>query len=828
MRLVFAPLFPLTTQNPGPGFSRRARLTSGVFALLAVSAQVGAAEPGTLEEEVRPLLTKHCLACHGPEVQQSGIRLDNLSEDLVEHRGDAETWRNVLNQLRRDEMPPKGLPRPDPHQRDRAINALKGAIEQAIAKRRSTDGRPVLRRLNRSEYQNTMTDLMGFELDYARDIPPDGLSPDGFRNNGASLRMTSVQLEYYLEAARKALARAIVTGGPPETFFHVFTKSNVKGWLLPEEQIAKTSFVNRTDAFLGNMEPCYPEAGEFLVRVTAGADLKPGKGPPVMEVSVGYRPDTKILFRAAGKVELTSPDAQTFEFRGRMENHPKPVRGQSKFPGLVVRVTNAYDDGTPRPKMQTRKNEDGKNVRFYEEEPGFPKVRVDKVTFEGPVFDRWPPDHHRRILFDSPVQDAAYAREVIYRFMARAWRRPPKSAEVGRYVTFFESLGGEFPVFEERMRETLAMVLISPEFLYLMEPGSSEKRPLDAWETASRLSYFLWSTMPDERLFSLAESGALLQPERLDAEVERMITDPRAWRLIDEFAHDWLLLGAIDQVVVSEDYYPNFSDHLRQQMREETRHFLMEVLRNDLSAKNLIRSDFLMLNETMARHYGMEGVRGSKFRRVQLDDESPRGGLLTQASVLMGASTGEDSHPIKRAVWVRKRLLDDPPPPPPPNVPELDSQNPQFASLSIREQLRLHRTEAGCNMCHREIDPWGVAFEHFDALGQWRDRIRRMRPKANKEADAEFDLSPVDAHETLPDGTPINGVDDLRAYLLESRNEDFARTLVTKVLAYGLGRSLELTDQPDVDRLTASFIADDMRLKGLVKEVVKSDPFRTK
>ena len=793
--------------------------------LLASSICAAPAAGGGLSDHVRPLLEKHCFACHGEKVQQSGLRLDSLSNDLVSDRRAAEIWRNVLNKIRRDEMPPKGLPRPEPALRDRAITTLQGAIDLAIAARRSTDGRTVLRRLNRTEYQNTMTDLLGFEMDYVRDIPPEGLSPDGFRNNGSSLRMTSVQLEYYLEAARKALGRIIVTGGPPETFSYVFTESNAERWLQSAELIAKTNFVGRTEAFLGHMEPCYPETGEFLVTVTAGADLRPGKGPPVMEVSVGYRPDTKILFDTAGTVELTSPDARTFEFRGRMENYPKPVRGQSKFPGLVVRVTNVYEDGTPRPEFKTRKNEEGKNVRYYDNDPEFPRVRVDKVTFEGPVFERWPPEHHRRILFDTPVPDAAYAREVLFRFMARAWRRPPDSVEIGRYIAFFDSLEEKFPVFEERMREVLAMVLISPEFLYLMEPESVSKRPLDSWELVSRLSYFLWSTMPDERLFALAQSGEIFQERTLNSEVERMISDERAWRLIDEFARDWLHLDAIDQVAISEDYYPEFSDHLKEQMRQEPRHFLMEVLRQDLSATNLIDSDFLMLNETMARHYEIEGVWGSKFRRTAA---SSRGGMLTQASVLLGASTGEDSHPIKRAVWVRERLLDDPPPPPPPNVPELDSENPHLAGLSIREQLRMHRQDAGCNQCHREIDPWGVAFEHFDAVGQWRDQIRRMHPKTDQEDEAEFDLSPVDSHETLPDGAEINGVDDLRAYLLSVRKEDFARTVVTKLLSYGLGRSLEFTDDPEVERLTSEFVVDDMKLKGLVKKVVSSDLFRTK
>jgi len=812
----------------------------GLLCLLSVSPARGA----DFREQVRPLLKVYCYSCHGPELQAANLRVDNLSADLIENRRDAGTWNNVLNKLRRGEMPPEGLPQPEPEQKEQAIEVLRTAVEKARAERRSTDGRTVLRRLNRTEYQHTMTDLLGYEMDYVRNIPPESLSRDGFRNNGSSLRMTAVQLDSYLEAAREGLKRVIVSGPPPVVSFRfTFTESNLDNWLLREERPAK-NVLGRTEAFLGHMEPAYPEEGGFVARVTAAAELKPGKGPPVMNVSVGYRPDTEILFRTLGTVELTSEEPQTFEFRGFMENFPQPVRGQSKYPGLVIRVTNTYDDGTPRPELQTREKEDGKKERYYEDEPDYPKVRVDRVTLDGPVYETWPPKRHRRILFESELHETdptAYAREVLTRFMTRAWRRPPEASEVAHYLEFFQAEEEAFPEFEDRMRETLAMVLISPEFLYLMEPESEQRRPLNSWELASRLSYLLWSTMPDERLFTLAEDGRLTNPEVLGAEAERMAADGRAERFVDEFFGAWLYLEAMDRVAISEDYYPHFNQHLKTQMREETQRFLRELVQEDLSARNLIDSDFLMLNETMARHYGVKGILGSKFRRIAVEKESPRGGLLTQASLLMGNSTGEDSHPIKRAVWVRKRLLDDPPPPPPANVPELDADSPEFAHLSVREQLRTHRQEPSCASCHANIDPWGVAFEHFDAIGQWRGQIKKMKPRAAEEkTDAEkedkdapppppeFEYLPVDTRETLPDGTAIESVDDLRAYLLGTRREDFARTIVTKMLAYSLGRSLEFTDEPEVDRLTDGFLEDDMRLRSLLVEVVKSDLFRTK
>ncbi|MBI1356809.1 MAG: DUF1592 domain-containing protein [Acidobacteria bacterium] len=822
---------------------------SVVIALCLVAVPGGrAAEPAAFVGEVQPLLESYCYSCHGPALQLANLRLDDVPDDLVENRRAAEIWGNVLNKLRRGEMPPKGAPHPEAAERDQAIAVLRAAVERAAEQRRSTDGRTVLRRLNRTEYQRTMTDLLGYEMDYARDIPPDGMSRDGFHNNALSLRMTATQLEYYLEAARAAMERVIVTEPEPmEIFDRTFTATNLDQWLLREEQPAK-NLISRTDAFLGHIDPCYPEEGRFVVTVTAGAELKPGKGPPIMQVSVGFRPDTEIMFRTAGTFELDSEEARTFTVTGYMENYPKPVRGQSKYPGLVVRVTNVYDDGTPKPKLQTREKENGKKESYYPEEPDYPKVRVDKVTFTGPIYDEYPPAHHKRILFESQLRESdetEYARQVLKRFMTRAWRRPPEDWAVESYVSFFRAQQEAFPVFEERIRETLAMVLISPEFLYLMEPDSQAKRPLDAWETASRLSYLLWSTMPDERLFALAESGELLEPDTLGAEVERMLGDERAWAFTDEFLGSWLYLDAMDRVAIHPEYYPGFNDNLKRQIREETRQFFMELLRHDLSAVNLIDSDFLMLNETMARHYGIEGVWGSAFRRVPLERTSPRGGLLTQASLLLGNSTGEDSHPIKRAVWVRKRLLDDPPPPPPANVPELDSESPEMAGLSVREQLRAHRKDAACASCHVDIDPWGVAFEHFDAIGQWRNEIRKLKPRPEPEAEGEgaeakkkdkdkeppppeFDLLPVDTHETLPDGTEIAGVDDLRGYLLGKRRDDFARTIVTKLLAYSLGRSLELADEKEVDGLTARFVENDLKLRTLLEEVVKSDLFRTK
>ena len=277
------------------------------------------------------------------------------------------------------------------------------------------------------------------------------------------------------------------------------------------------------------------------------------------------------------------------------------------------------------------------------------------------------------------------------------------------------------------MRETLAMVLISPDFLYLFEPAKDQRR-LNDWELAARLSYFLWSTMPDERLTQLATEGKLREGELLRGEVARMIADPRSWQFVEQFAEQWLDVGAIDRVAINPEFYPDFDNALKSSMRGETLNFFATVLYEKLSVLNFLDSDFTMLNEPLAKHYGLSGPRGSQFERVDLTG-SRRGGVLTHASVLLGNSTGDDSHPVKRAVWLRERLLNDPPADPPPNVPSLDSTDPNFAALPVREQLRLHRQDAACNDCHRGIDPWGIALENYGADGLWRDEILRKKAK---------------------------------------------------------------------------------------------------
>lgn len=799
---------------------------AGILMLVTMAASSIAAEKPDFIKDVRPVLEKHCFVCHGPEKQKGKVRLDQLSADVLHDAVAAETWHDALDVISIGEMPPDDEPPLTQAERGILTGWMRSALDEAIAVRKSTGGNIVMRRLNRVEYQNTMRDLLGLELDFNRDLPPEGLSKEGFKNNGGILQMSALQLEYYLDAARKALEVAVVAEkDAPEVIHHVAVKT--------EEDKGKGNWSNRlgrSGTFVGRLLK-FPEQGEFVIRVKAHAELVEGKGFPRMKVMLGYRADTQTPSREVGVIDVSSAQPQVYEFRGRMESYPLQSKTQSKYPGMLIWLTNVYDDGgkplTATKLIAQKGKKKKKKTKVWVEDPEFPKIVIDSFELDGPVFQHWPPAHHTDILIGTENQkngnDESYVREILQRFMSRAYRRPVEDQEIELMLTFFKKVRPTFDVFEEAVRETLAMVLISPDFLYLIEPSGNNKRQLKEYELASRLSYFLWSSMPDAELFELAKTGELSKPEVLRVQVDRMLEDPRSWQFVENFTDQWLDLNGMDRIAVNPEFYPDFDNGLKPEMRRETHHFFAEVLKNNLSALNFLNSNFVMLNEPLARHYGLNGPRGTAFRKMELEPDQGRGGLLAQASVLLGNSTGEDSHPIKRAVWIRERLLDDPPAPPPPNVPALDSENPDFASLSIQEQMKIHREDPACADCHRGIDPWGLAMEEFDAVGLLRKEIQRRNPKGKG-----MIRLPVQSGGTLPGGHQVEGLDDLKAFLLEQRSEQFARALVSKMFSYSLGRSLEFSDDEIVKELASEFIQNDYQLSSLIHSITASENFQSK
>lgn len=791
--------------------------------------------PDKFRERIGPVLKTLCFDCHGPNKQQGDIRLDRLNPDLVSGP-DAETWHDVLNQLNQGEMPPKKAKQPTPEQRTLLTGWLQSALRKAAAARRFDRGRVKLRRLTRYEYANTMRDLLGLDMDYERDLPPEPTSQEGFLNNASTLEMSPTQIETYLDIARLALSQAIVSNERPT--LHSFAQQVTSEGKLPTKKVAGHQPVR--PEFILDLKQ-FPRKGAFELKVTARACIPNGQGLPRVKITMGHVPGIIHVPRGVIGEADVSEESQTFVFRGRMEDFPQPgpiAFGNSGFKGMIVMIDFVdadsrelrYDDrkyaqAAARPKQRAKKAKEEEKQDKPEPKPFGSRldIEVTSVEFQAPVYQQWPPESHQRILFPSKNSDdePTYVREVAQRFMSAAFRRPVRSDEVEQTVRLFNAVRDESTSFEEAMREVLASVLVSPHFLYIVEstadqPGSSR---VSEYELASRLSYFLWSTRPDDRLLNLAAEGRISDPATLKAEVTRLLEDERSSEFTSRFVDQWLDLGALDRVAVNPEFFPNFDNALKQQMRSESHACFAEILHNDRSALELLESDWTMLNRPLAKHYGIDGPRSSRFERVTLPADDPRGGLLGQGAFLLANSNGEDSHPIKRAVWILDRLLDSPPGSPPADVPDLDAESPDMAKLSLKEQLAIHRSKESCAACHRGIDPWGIPLENFDATGRWRTEVLRhgKRPQVAVAASSE-----------LPDGTTISGVRELKKYLMAERREWFAKALVRRLMAYGLGRSLDIGDSQNVDHLTASFTANHFRLKQLIVDFVQSESFLTK
>lgn len=801
-----------------------------VICSLLLAANPWSVSADEFQDDVVPVLKRRCFRCHNADEQSGQVRLDTLRSDLIQHPADAETWHDALNAINLGKMPPADEPQLTRGERTTLVDWLTKQIQLAIRHRRGAGGQAVLRRLNRVEYQNTMRDLIGLDIDYARNLPPDEFSVDGFQNNGAALGMSALQLEYFLQAARDALQRTIVEGPPPPVFTHQAVET-----VADKGKDNWNNRLGRSGIFVARV-PDFPDEGEFELRIRARAEIPADAAYPQMEIRLGYRADTQTPSRLVGRVDVSDPEAREFTFRGRIEEFPLQSRTQSKYPGLLIWIRNAYSDGQPAPpprkvSVEVNGKKSKKKQLVWEEDPGFPKVVIESIDFKAPVYTQWPPAYHRRILAERP-QDRAGERVVVEqtlrRFMTRAYRRPVSDAAVNVWLDYFERIRPNCQHFEEALRESLAMVLISPEFLYRIEHAGGaqreraqtgdERQPLDDYALASRLSYFLWSSMPDDELFELAQQQRLREPEVLRAQVERMLGDARVHNFVEQFSDQWLDLPGVDRVAVNPNYYPDFDTDLKVDLRRESQQFFATVLTENLSLLNFLQSDFVVINEPLARHYGIRGPRGSSFERVELPPGSPRGGLLAQGSILLANSNGEDSHPILRGVWLRRVLLDDPPAPPPPNVPDLAQEGVDASLLPLREQLNLHRENAACAHCHQRIDPWGIALEQFDAVGQIRDSI--LRRSGRREL-----RHPVDASTQLPDGTAIDGLAGLREYLVRERSEQFVRAVAVKMLTYALGRTLTLQDQAAVNELVDVLAENDNRIQSLIQGIVTSDVF---
>ncbi len=796
----------------------------------------------TFPREVHAVLQKHCFVCHGDKEQKGELRMDTLSIDFLKDRAASETWHDALDVVSTGEMPPEDEPRPSDEARSVLTSWIRAQMSAALAATKEEGADIVMRRLNKDEYRFTMTDLLGVPGNYGERLPADPLSKEGFANDGATLGMTAMQMEIYLDSARAALADVVVEGTQPTRTETLVVDESATAIVVGkvgighDKQNVSTGghILDRTGIFAATFgeqaeeREKIPTEGRFTIRVKAHAEFQPGQPAPMMRVVYGHKaPGAFAAYNEVGTLAITDTQPRVYEFNGLAQHFPSARLQGDKWLQFAA-VENILDDAGALPPFATTSAKKRKGDMFHELDPNFPRIIVESVQLIGNDYPQWPPAEHRHILFAASNEGTPeYARDVLRRFLSRAWRGPVSDSEVAKYHAHFVKLSRQMP-FVAAMRETLAVALASPYFLYLVEPRlkNNADQPLNDFEIATRLSYFLWSSMPDDTLLDLAAQGTLKQPKVLEAQVQRMLADPKSQRFVEQFTTQWLDLGGLERVAVNPQYYPDFDDELKTDMIGETQGFFAEILRNGTSALQFLDCDWTMLNAVLAKHYGLSGPKSQAFVRVPLAGTSRPGGLLGHASMHLTNSNGEDSHPIKRAIWIRERLLHDPPLPPPPNVPDLPTEDPNFAKLSIREQLQIHRKDPACADCHRGIDAWGVALDHFDVVGLWRDVIRRPSGQTEKKGNPIFDELPVDAKDSLPGGVTLDGLDDLKAYLLNDRKDQFAHALVTKLFAYALGRSIVWSDKETVNQLTGRFTESGYKLPSLIADIVATEPFQ--
>ena len=782
-------------------------------------------------DPAKPFFAQHCQTCHEGKKPKGKFRLDSLALDFSD-KANRERWLAVLEQVKTGTMPPKEKPRPPAQEVKVFSDWISGQVEKGAAAANVSQGRVVLRRLNRAEYENTVRDLLGVDLDLKDHLAPETLT-EGFDNRAEGLHVSSFLMEQYLEAADAVLDAAIASKARPQTVkrrFDIREEKSVrpKGSVYRHLDDGVAIFASWASAniqvTLWNFRSRDP--GRYRFRISAHG-FQTTK-PVTFHVMAGtLKEATQQHLVGYYEVPANKPTVVEFVERLEVQNTIRIiVDGLGVIPPVVEKVGAENYKG--------------------------PGMNLQWVEIEGPLHDSWPPISHRRIFGDlrqvkAPLPDAPNRLEVVSKepladaerilkdFTRRAFRRAVNDEDIKPFLARVKAKLDAKDSFEKAMRVGLRSVLVSPHFLYFREkPGK-----LDDFALASRLSYFLWSSMPDEELLTLAEQGKLNQPDTLRKQVERMLRDPKATAFTQNFVGQWLNLRAIDATVPDPTLYPEYDEVLKLSMVKEATLFFDEVLKNDLSLTNFVASDFSMLNERLARHYGISlpspsgrgvgGEGGQEFRKVTLPPDSHRGGVLTMAGVLKVTANGTTTSPILRGAWVLDRILGTPPPRP---TVDVEAVEPDIrGATTIREQLAKHRQVAECASCHVKIDPPGFALESFDVIGGWRENYRSVGKGApvvvNGRTMRYKKGLPVDAADVLPDGRKFQNIDEYKQLLLKDKDQ-LARALTEKLLNYGTGGTPAKSDQPEIEAIVGRVRSKDFGLRTLVHEIVQSKIFQSK
>ncbi len=744
--------------------------------------RVEAAKPDTFQTQVAPFLKKHCLECHGAKDPEGGIALHNFDSEKSVTKA-RKIWEKVLPMLQIEAMPPveEGRERPTHDDYLAVASWLEDKLFNIDCKLERDPGRVTVRRLNRVEYNNTVRDLLGVDFEPANDFPSDDVGY-GFDNIGDVLSVSPLLMEKYLDAAEKISEKVIGTTDPAKSRKVRFAGKQLKPGGSAEDQ---GDFYGINSTGHVTAEHKFPRDGEYLLRARAAAD-QAGSELAKMEFSIGGKP------------------VHTFEVKGRREQEEYEFKlrlppGNHQFKAAF---TNDFYD----PKAKRGGNDRNLYIGWLEV-AGPLDMREDDL-----------PESHRKLIVATPTATRPLpeaVRENLRPLMRRAFRRLVTDDEINRFVPLVELAVSQGETFERGMQFALQGVLCSPNFLFRIESDANPNDPkarheVTQFELATRLSYFLWSSMPDDELLLLAEKNELRKPDVIALQVKRLLKDKRSEAFVENFALQWLNLRSLDELSPDPEKFPEYSPQLRDDMLRETSKFFGHILSEDRSTLELLDGQFTFVNERLAKLYGIDGVKGDEFRKVPLDNASGRAGLLTQASILTVTSNPGRTSPVKRGKWIMENILGTAPPPPPPNVPSLEETQKASPGASLREQLKLHRENVICNSCHRQMDDLGFGFEHFDAIGRWRERDGQHA---------------IDASGILPSGDKFNGSTELIA-ILKGRSKQFSRCLAEKLMTYAIGRGLDFYDRCAIDKILDSHAADGYRFSTLITQIVLSEPFQ--
>lgn len=805
---------------PFPIFMTKPHMLALFAGAALIAILIGTLRGEEMAPAVRAILEQHCLKCHSGDAPKGDLTLEPLLGEGGDKKAAPALWGNVLEKIETNEMPPKSKPRPSEDEKRIAADWLEAKILAEKPAQRIAEGRVVLRRLNRVEYENTVRDLLGVTVRVQELLPQDSTA-GGFDNVGEALHTSSFLLARYLEAAEEALDQAIANGPQPKVQKQHVTLSEAYQVRQNSEQVFRKGASGRITMFSSSHWQAatlfwLDQRGRYRFRLSVSAEQSGGK-PVVFSAHTSGGSDGPKP-KLAGYFDAPADAPEVIEFEAFME--PKM--------SLTIRP---YGLATAQ---QIEKS--GK------EKWGGPGLAVDWVEMEGPLNESWPPPSHERLFAGlkqaqagsqnwglrvevQPNDAGADAARILSAFARRAFRRPVKDDEIAPFTALAAKRISQGSTFEQAVRAGLAAVMTSPEFLFLREsPGR-----LDDFALASRLSYFLWSSMPDDALLSLAEKGTLREPETLRGQVDRMLQSPKALAFTENFTGQWLRLREIDFTEPSGILYPEFDDMLKVSMLREVHLFFEELLRHDLSLTNFLASDFSMLNGRLAKHYGIPGVDGWAFQRATLPPGSHRGGLLTMAAVLKVTANGTNTSPVLRGAWVLDRIFGRPPKPPPPDAGTIEPDI--RGATTIREQLAKHRRIETCAKCHVKIDPPGSALENFDVIGGWRDYYRSTgngkEVVLNGQRMHYLQGPAVDAADVLPDGRKFADVDEFKQLLL-TEPETFARALTIKLLTYGTGGLVEATDQREITAILEKAKAKQWGFRSLIHEIIQSPLFLEK